>query len=153
VAILTAIAVPGFKKATEDFRLNATLEDTLGILKACRAHYLIFNEWPPNVWDDISDKLLPFVPRHLIDPNRGQGGHARRWSRRPLGQGHYDLDCVYNSMCVSLIGIKPGTADWNKCYNKFKSSIGEKYIGSYNNDRMRCIFPESAVAPWENRYY
>ncbi|MDR0756134.1 MAG: hypothetical protein LBE99_04455, partial [Puniceicoccales bacterium] len=25
VAILTAIAVPGFRKATEDFRLNATL--------------------------------------------------------------------------------------------------------------------------------
>jgi prepilin-type N-terminal cleavage/methylation domain-containing protein len=154
VAILTAIAIPGFKKATEDFRLNATLEDTLDIMKACRAYYLIFNEWPPNVWDDITDKLLPLVPRHLIDPNRGQSGGVHRWSCRPLGKAacNYDLDCVYNSVSVSLIGIVSGTADWNKCYNKFKSSIGERYIGSYTS-RMRCILPESAVVPWENRYY
>jgi hypothetical protein len=70
----------------EDFRLNTTIENTLDILKACRAHYLIFNEFPTNVWDDILGKLPPFVPRHLIDHNRGQGGHARRWSRRPLGK-------------------------------------------------------------------
>jgi prepilin-type N-terminal cleavage/methylation domain-containing protein len=155
VAILTAIAIPGFKKATEDFRLNSTLEDTLDILKACRSYYLIFNEFPPNVWDDIPDKLLPFVPRHLIDPNRGQGGHARRWSCSPLGKAacNYDLDCVYNSMRLSLIGIKPGTADWNKCYNKFKLSMDAKYISSYNNDRMCCVLPESTISPWENRYY
>jgi hypothetical protein len=156
VAILTAIAIPGFKKTTEDFRLNTTLEDTLDIMKACRAYYLIFNEFPPNIWDDIPDKLLPFVSRHLIDPNRGHAGYAHRWSRKPLGKTayNYDLDCIYNSVCVSLLGIKPSAADWNKCYNKFKSSLGEKYIGSYNNDRMRCILPESAISgTWENRYY
>jgi prepilin-type N-terminal cleavage/methylation domain-containing protein len=168
VAILTAIAVPGFKKATEDFRVNSTLEDTLSILKACRNYYLIFNEFPPNVNDDIPDKFLPFVPRYLIDPNRGKDGHAHRWNRRPLGKTayNYDLDNFMgtsnkpHSMGVSLIGIKPGIADWNKCYNKFKPIIGERYITHYNNGRMICVLPEcpgsidlNGNETWDNRYY
>jgi hypothetical protein len=163
VAILSAIAIPGFRKATEDFRLNSTLEDTLDIMKVCRAYYLIFNEWPPDVWDDIPDKLCPFVPNHLIDPNRGQSNHLHRWSHRPLGKAacNYDLDCISNSMGVSLMGISPGTADWNKCYNKFKSCLGERYItDSPWHNRMFCVLPEStgsanpnSSATWENRYY
>jgi prepilin-type N-terminal cleavage/methylation domain-containing protein len=175
VAILTAIAVPGFKKATEDFRLNATLEDTVDILKACRAYYLVFNEFPPDMGNGIPDRLLPFVPRRLIDPNKGTDNQSRaniahRWNCRPLGKTayNYDLDNVMSldykphSMGVSLIGIKPGTADWNKCYNKFKSSVGEKYITTLtpNNDRMFCVLPEcpgstdlNSNTTWDNRYY
>jgi type II secretory pathway pseudopilin PulG len=167
VAILTAIAVPGFKKVTEDFRLNATIEDTLDIIKACRSYYLIFNEFPPNIYDDIPDKLLPFVPSHLVDPTPSHG-NAHRWTRRPLGKTayNYDLDNFMSisnkphSTGVSLIGVKPGTADWNKCYNKFKSSLGEKYITTHANDRMFCVLPEcpgsidlNSNTLWENRYY
>ncbi|MDR0647706.1 MAG: hypothetical protein LBF43_04805, partial [Puniceicoccales bacterium] len=154
---------PGFRKVTEDFRLNTTLEDTVDILKACRAYYLIFNEFPPDCNDNIPDKLCPFVPRHLMNP-------SKRWNRRPLGKTayNYDLDNVmslnYNphSMGVSLINIKPGTADWNKCYNKFKSCLGEKYITTLTpvNNRMFCILPEcpgstdlNSNTTWENRYY
>jgi hypothetical protein len=170
VAILTAIAVPGFKKATEDYRLNSTVEDTLDIMKACRNYYLIFNEFPLDVdWDDILDGLLPFVPAHLIDSNHGQGGHAHRWSRRPLGKTSYgyDVDNWMNSTHrphssgVSLSGIRSGTADWNKLYNKFKSSLGEKYIATRpENSGMICTLPEcpgstdpSSNTLWENRYY
>jgi type II secretory pathway pseudopilin PulG len=169
VAILTAIAVPGFRKATEDFRLNATLEEVVDILKACRNYYLIFNEFPPNLVDDIPDKLYPFVPRHLIDPNRGQSNHAHRWARRPLGKAayKYDLDNFMNtsykphSAGVSLYNLRPNTADWNKCYNKFKSCLGEKYMADFSlHDRMFCLLPECPGAIdlnsntlWENRYY
>jgi prepilin-type N-terminal cleavage/methylation domain-containing protein len=170
VAILTIIAIPGFKKATEDFRLNSTVEDTLDIIKACRNYYLIFNEFPPNMGDDIPDKLLPFVPKHLIDPNRGTGGQVRRWNHRPLGKTayNYDLDNFMDlsqykphGMGISLYGLKQNTADWNKLYNKFKSIIGERYItlGPESN-RMFCLLPEcpgsadlNGNATWENRYY
>jgi prepilin-type N-terminal cleavage/methylation domain-containing protein len=169
VAILSAIAIPGFRKATEDFRLNSTLEDTLDIMKACRAYYLIFNEWPPNVSNDIPDKLYPFVPSHLIDP-RPSYGSLHQWNHRPLGKTayNYDLDNWMtissqrpHSMGVSLYGIK-GTADWNKIYNKFKPIIGEKYVitSVSPSDRMMCLLPEcpgstdpNSNTTWENRYY
>jgi prepilin-type N-terminal cleavage/methylation domain-containing protein len=85
VAILAAIAVPGFKKATEDFRVNSTVEDTLDILKACRAYYLIFNEFSPDCNDNIPTKLYPFVPSYLVNP-------SRKWNRRPLGNAAYNYD-------------------------------------------------------------
>ncbi|MDR0647253.1 MAG: prepilin-type N-terminal cleavage/methylation domain-containing protein, partial [Puniceicoccales bacterium] len=72
VAILTAIAIPGFKKATEDFRLNATLEDTVDIMKACRAYYLIFNEWPGDGGKNTipAGKILYFLSKHLHKGNQ-----------------------------------------------------------------------------------
>jgi prepilin-type N-terminal cleavage/methylation domain-containing protein len=169
VAILTAIAIPGFRKATEDFRLNSTLEDTVDILKACRNYYLIFNEFPSNVYNDIPAKLLPFVPSHLIDP-RPSYGNSHRWNRIPLGKTAYgyDLDNFMDtgkkphSMGVSLYGIRQNTAEWNKCYNRFKSCLGERYITTLigSNDRMFCILPEcpgstdlNSNTLWENRYY
>jgi prepilin-type N-terminal cleavage/methylation domain-containing protein len=168
VAILTAIAIPGFKKATEDFRVNSTVEDTLNIIKACRNYYLIFNEFPPNVNNDIPDKLLPFVPKYLVDPNRGKDGHAHRWNRRPLGKTayNYDVDNFMqedyspHGMGVSLYGIHQNTTDWNKLYSKFKPIIGERYIPLNWGDRMSCLLPESPGSTdlngnetWENRYY
>jgi prepilin-type N-terminal cleavage/methylation domain-containing protein len=162
VAILTAIAIPGFKKATEDFRVNTTLEDTLAILKTCRAYYLIFNEFPGDWTETIPDKLLPFAPGHLIGP-------SHRWNHKPLGKTayRYDLDNFMStgdkphSMGVSLHGITPGTDEWNKCYNKFKSCLGEKYITDFSwCTRMACFLPEcpgsmdfNSNTMWENRYY
>jgi prepilin-type N-terminal cleavage/methylation domain-containing protein len=170
VAILAAIAVPGFKKATEDFRLNATLEDTLDILKACRAYYLIFNEFPPDCSDNIPDKLCPFVPSRLIDPRPSQGS-LHRWNCRPLGKTAYNYDLENfmtngdpgvkpHSVGVALIGVREGTADWNKCYLKFRTMIEGKYIINRNNNRMACFSPEcpgsidlNSNTLWENRYY
>jgi prepilin-type N-terminal cleavage/methylation domain-containing protein len=161
VAILTAIAIPGFKKATEDFRLNATLEDTVDIMKACRAYYLIFNEWPADAGDNIETKLCPFVPNRLMNP-------SKRWNRRPLNSTAYNYDwenfvsyanTLPHSVGISLIGIKFGTAVWDKCYLKFQPVIGGKYIMS-RNDRMCCLMPEcpgstnpNSNTLWENRYY
>jgi type II secretory pathway pseudopilin PulG len=164
VAILTAIAVPGFRKATEDFRFNTVLQDILDIQKACRAYYLIFNEFPENGWNDIRDKLLPFVPRHLIDPNRGHEKHAHRWAHKAFGKYDYHVNNFVNdegTIGVSLILLMPGTTEWNKYYNKFKSHLGERYISksSFNN-RMFCILPEcpgptdlNSNTLWEDRYY
>jgi prepilin-type N-terminal cleavage/methylation domain-containing protein len=161
VTILTAIAVPGFRKATEDFRLNATLEDTLDILKAFRAYYLIFNEWPPDAGDSIDAKLCPFVPNRLMNP-------SKRWNRRPLNSTAYNYDWENflnyastspHSVGISLIGIRPDTAVWDKCYLKFQPVIKSRYIMS-RGDRMCCLMPECPgstdpydKALWENRYY
>jgi hypothetical protein len=172
VAILTAIAVPGFKKATEDYRLNSTAEDTLSILKACRNYYLIFNEFPPNMSNGIPDRLLPFVPRHLIDPNKGTDSQGRanvahRWAPRALGNYEYHVNNFMqenykpHGTGVSLYGVGYGTANWNKLYNRFKSIIGERYISPFDwKDRMFCMLPESPGSTdpdsntlWENRYY
>jgi hypothetical protein len=53
VAILTAIAIPGFRKATEDFRLNEFACNFDSLIKAFRSYYLIFNEWPADVVNNI----------------------------------------------------------------------------------------------------
>ncbi|MDR0755619.1 MAG: type II secretion system GspH family protein, partial [Puniceicoccales bacterium] len=167
VAILTAIAVPGFRKATEDFRLNATLEDTVDILKAFRAYYLIFNEFPPDatVLSAVPGRLKPFLPSRLINPATG------KWNVVPLGNKAYcyDVDNWMSSgsnrprsIGISLYGIKQSTVDWNKCYNKFKSCVGERYITPWihNNSHMICLLPEcpgstipNSTTKWENRYY
>jgi prepilin-type N-terminal cleavage/methylation domain-containing protein len=165
VAILTAIAIPGFRKATEDFRLNATLEDTVDILKACRNYYLIFNEFPPDAnWDAIPDKLRPFVPSHLMNLS------TKKWNRKPLGKAAYGYD-VENWMAdtshkpytsgVSLTGIRSNTTDLEKCYRKLRSIMDERYVIKDNtNGGMICTLPEcpgstnpSSNTTWENRYY
>jgi prepilin-type N-terminal cleavage/methylation domain-containing protein len=163
VAILAAIAIPGFRKVTEDFRLNATLEDTLDIMKACRVYYLIFNEFLPDTsTNGIPNRLRPFLPYHLIKTATGN------WNRAALGKYSYDIDNFMtssnkpHSAGVSLSGLKPNTADWNKCYNKFKSIIETRYITTRigSNDRMFCLLPEcpgstdpNSNTTWENRYY
>jgi prepilin-type N-terminal cleavage/methylation domain-containing protein len=173
VAIFTAIAVPGFRKATEDFRFNTVLQDTLDIMKACRNYYLIFNEFPPNMSNGIPDRLLPLVPKYLIDPNKGNDEHgkatiAHQWTHKALGKYDYHVNnfmgMTYkpHSMGVSLYQLKRDTADWSKCYNKFKSCLGERYITEFSPryDRMFCILPECPAPTdlnsdtlWEDRYY
>jgi prepilin-type N-terminal cleavage/methylation domain-containing protein len=166
VAILTAIAVPGFRKVTEDYRLNSTVEDTLDILKACRNYYLIFNEFPPDAGSNtVPNRLDLFIPTRLMNSSK------KSFICRPLGKTaySYDLDNFMNnddpntklrSAGVSLRNIGLGTADWNKCYNKFKSSLGEKYITVSISNRMFCFLPEcpgsmdlNSSMLWENRYY
>jgi type II secretory pathway pseudopilin PulG len=165
VAILATIAVPGFKKATEDFRLNATLEDTVDILKAFRAYYLIFNEFPSDMSSSaIPNRLLSFVPSRLINPV------THKWNVIPLGNKAYSYDIDNwmghsnkpHSIGISLCGIRKNTTDWNKCYNKFKSCIGERYITPWLhvNGYMMCLLPEcpgsttpNSNTTWENRYY
>jgi hypothetical protein len=113
------------------------------------------------------DKLCPFVPKHLINPNKGQGNQGKQWIRKALGKYEYHTNNFMNqsykphSMGVALHGLKPNTADWNKCYNKFKVCLGEKYVSSFSwNDRMLWVLPEcpgamdlNSNATWENRYY
>jgi prepilin-type N-terminal cleavage/methylation domain-containing protein len=163
VAILSAIAIPGFKKATEDFRLNSTLEDTLDIMKACRAYYLIFNEWPADTnCDDIPDRLLPFVPRHLINPERGRGDLDHSWNCKPLWNQSYCYDIDNwdgRTVAVTLLGIGEG-ADWDKIYYKLRSIIGERYVLQAYYGGMWCLFPDcpgsidlKADITCENRYY
>ncbi|MDR0647153.1 MAG: hypothetical protein LBF43_01805 [Puniceicoccales bacterium] len=161
------IAIPGFRKATEDFRLNATLEDTVDILKSFRAYYLIFNEFPPDASNStIPGRLRLFVPNRLINPATG------KWNVVPLGKKSYSYDIDNwmtissqkpHSIAISLCGIKQNTADWNKCYNKFKSCIGERYITPWlhtTGGHMMCLLPEcpgstdpNSNTTWENRYY
>ncbi|MDR0647630.1 MAG: prepilin-type N-terminal cleavage/methylation domain-containing protein, partial [Puniceicoccales bacterium] len=162
VAILAAIAIPGFRKATEDFRLNATLEDTVDILKSFRAYYLIFNEFPPDTGNSgVPARLRPFLPNRLINPATG------KWNVVPLGKKAYSYDIDNwmtissqkpHSIAISLCGIMQNTTDRNKCYNKFKSSMGARYI--YFGGFMLCLLPEcpGSTDPnnnttWENRYY
>ena len=48
VGILVLIAVPGFKKAYQDFWIQRTLSDADTLLQSCRSYYLIYNEIPPD---------------------------------------------------------------------------------------------------------
>jgi prepilin-type N-terminal cleavage/methylation domain-containing protein len=72
VAILTAIAIPGFKKATEDFRLNEFACNFDSLIKSTRAYYLIFNEWPPDPsrTNVPSGNIRYFLPSHLHKGNQ-----------------------------------------------------------------------------------
>jgi hypothetical protein len=164
VAILTAIAVPGFRKATEDFRLNATLEDTLDILKSCRAYYLIFNEFPPDA-GPLPNRLDLFIPTRLMNPSKNL------FICRPLGKTAYAYDVDNwmgnssykpHSIGVSLYRIGLNATDQEKYYRKVRSIMEERYVIKNNIDaRMICLLPEcpssnidfNSNTLWDNRYY
>ncbi|MDR0755414.1 MAG: hypothetical protein LBE99_00670 [Puniceicoccales bacterium] len=63
-------------------------------------------------------------------------------------------------MGVTLIGVRRGIADWDKCYNKFQPVLGQYVVGRHNDGRMFCALPEcpgsidlNSNTLWENRYY
>jgi prepilin-type N-terminal cleavage/methylation domain-containing protein len=66
VAILTAIAIPGFKKATEDFRLNEFACNFDSLIKAYRSYYLIFNEWPADGTENTIPAVIFFTFYRII---------------------------------------------------------------------------------------
>jgi prepilin-type N-terminal cleavage/methylation domain-containing protein len=163
VAILTAIAIPGFKKATEDFRLNSTLEDTLDILKACRTYYLIFNEFPLDAGlNAVPNRLDLFIPTHLMNSSK------KLLICRPLGKTAYTYDVDNwlttsnkpHSVGVSLASLNPNAVG-EKIRPKFQPNIGRQYMIYINNERILCLLPEcpgsnidfNSNTTWENRYY
>jgi hypothetical protein len=143
--------------------MNIYANEVVDLVKSFRAYYLIFNEFPPDAgWDEVPNKLRPFVPHHLIDSSQ------RKWNRRPLGNTAYLYDLENwvnksqyktNSSGVSLYGLK--STDLEKCYRKFRSIMEERYVIKDNgNGGMICTLPEcpgatvpSSTTPWENRYY
>ncbi|MDR2769032.1 MAG: prepilin-type N-terminal cleavage/methylation domain-containing protein [Puniceicoccales bacterium] len=71
VTILSTIAIPGFKKATEDFRLNEFACNFDSLIKSFRSYYLIFNEWPADVSNNVipSGNIRHFLQHHLYKGN------------------------------------------------------------------------------------
>jgi hypothetical protein len=87
VAILTAIAIPGFKKATEDFRLNEFACNFDSLIKSFRSYYLIFNEWlgDTNANNIPTGNIRYFLPHHLYKGNQ--------FIYRPLRNSGIAFDC------------------------------------------------------------
>ncbi|MDR0393294.1 MAG: hypothetical protein LBH52_03650 [Puniceicoccales bacterium] len=168
MAILAAIAVPGFKKATEDIRMNIYANEVLNLVKSFRAYYLIFNEFPPNATngDLIPNVLIPFIPRQYVT-NRKQG---TEWyfNCHPLGstKNWYDLDNTmtmtqhnYNTCAVAT--MLKSSSDIKPCLEKLKLIFDERFLvtdttnwvnWSHGIAKLFCVLPE-CPGKVENRYY
>ncbi|MDR0647386.1 MAG: prepilin-type N-terminal cleavage/methylation domain-containing protein [Puniceicoccales bacterium] len=72
VAILTTIAIPGFKKTMQDLKFNEFVCNFEGLIKAFRSYYLIFNEWPADVGTNAipSGNIRRFLQNHLYSGNQ-----------------------------------------------------------------------------------
>ncbi|MDR0755370.1 MAG: prepilin-type N-terminal cleavage/methylation domain-containing protein [Puniceicoccales bacterium] len=72
VAILTAVAVPGFKKTMRDLKFNEFVCNFESLIKVFRSYYLIFNEWPADGNTNIvpSGNIRYLLPNHLYRENQ-----------------------------------------------------------------------------------
>jgi prepilin-type N-terminal cleavage/methylation domain-containing protein len=160
VAILSAIAIPGFRKATEDFRLNEFACNFEGLIKAYRSHYLIFNQWPA----DVSANNIPagniryFLPNHLYKGNL--------FIYTPLRKSGIMFDCenwIGNSgasmKTVGLTAYNLGT-HFNLAWEKLQSLSDHKtHFFNINepaltkNSDIFYRFPDIPQTNNENRYY
>jgi prepilin-type N-terminal cleavage/methylation domain-containing protein len=122
VAILSAIAIPGFRKATEDFRLNECVYNIECVIKACRNYYLIFNEFPPNGSNNTvpAGNIRCFLPNHLY-----KGDWFTYVPLRKSGTG-FDFENMigWNSCSIMQAGISVRMANTNYfkiVWDKFQS--------------------------------
>ncbi|MDR2769327.1 MAG: type II secretion system GspH family protein [Puniceicoccales bacterium] len=167
VAILSAIAIPGFRKATEDIRMNIYVNEVVNLVKSFRSYYLIFNEFPPNATngDLIPNVLIPFIPRHYVTNKRK--GTEWYFNCHPLGntKNWYDLDNTmtmtqhnYNTCAVAT--MLTSSSDINPCLEKLKLIFDERFLvtdttnwvnWSYGMAKIFCVLPE-CPGKAENRY-
>jgi prepilin-type N-terminal cleavage/methylation domain-containing protein len=157
VAILTAIAVPGFRKATEDFRLNEFACNFESLIKAFRSYYLIFNEWPADSVQ-ANGNIRYFLPNHLHNGNRFVYTPFRKssayfdfenWSTRrdrvmpTIGLTARDLGSHFQLGWPKLQSL----GDYkNHFYN-----INDLHLNK--NDDIFYRFPDIPPTNNENRYY
>jgi prepilin-type N-terminal cleavage/methylation domain-containing protein len=166
VAILTAIAVPGFKKVTEDFRLNECICNTEFVIKACRNYYLIFNEFPPNGSNNTvpSGNIRCFLPNHLY-----KGDRFTYVPLKKSGSGFdFENTIGWNTCSIMQAGLSLRMANindfkimWDKLqslddYKKHVYNVNDTYL---TKDRdIYYDFPEfprktESIRKAENRYY
>ncbi|MDR2396538.1 MAG: type II secretion system GspH family protein [Puniceicoccales bacterium] len=162
VAILTIIAVPGFKKTMRDLKFNEFACNFEGLIKAFRSYYLIFNEWPADVNDHIvpSGNIRYFLQHHLYKGNQ--------FIYRPLRKStaSFDFENWINGnvrssdgavlLPIAVSARMRNTQDAQLCFNElvtldnFKGHI--YYESSWTSVAYRV--PEVAHKDCtENRYY
>ena len=66
IAILGAVAIPGFKKIYSDFKIKETYAFIDDLFSFQISSYLVYNEWPIGAnWDSIGVKQLPFLSQRV----------------------------------------------------------------------------------------
>jgi prepilin-type N-terminal cleavage/methylation domain-containing protein len=149
VAILTAIAVPGFRKATEDFRLNEFACNFDSLIKACRNYYLIFNEWP----GDTSRGYIPpgnicyFLPNHLY-----KGSQLLYSPFKKGGTTQFDFDNYMDNGTMSIKARELGTY-FQLAGEKLQSLSDHKNHFVQEGSTITYYFPDVPKPTSENRYY
>jgi prepilin-type N-terminal cleavage/methylation domain-containing protein len=160
VTILTAIAIPGFRKATEDFRLNEFACNFDSLIKAYRSYYLIFNEWPGDGGLNTvpAGRILYFLPNHLH-----KGNQLTYTPLRKSGTS-FDFENWINlkNSTVPAIGLTARSLsnDFQSAWEKLQS-LGDYKNHFYNikdvslatNRDIFYRFPDIPLTNNENRYY
>jgi prepilin-type N-terminal cleavage/methylation domain-containing protein len=158
VAILTAIAVPGFRKATEDFRLNEFAYNFESLIKACRNYYLIFNEWP----GDDSRNVVPVGNIHHFLPNHLYKGDQFIYTPLRKNDTSFDFQNWIGSSCSrKTVGLTAHLGSYFEIGWEKLQLLGDHKNHFYNvtatnltkNADVHYEFPEAPKTNNENRYY
>jgi hypothetical protein len=142
------------RKAKEDMIMNALVQETLTILKAFRAHYLIFDEFPPDIqpYKAKTVQLEALLPRAYLK-------NDRNWHVYPLNDTRNDYD--FNTWmkpgkmaagCNLEVKIKSSQADFVRCLNKFRATMDNRLLSTAGNSSILIALPEAPNAD-DNRYY
>lgn len=68
ISIVGIVIGPGLKKTYEDFKIKQTVDEVFTLINTCRAHYLIFNEFPEDTGkQEIHKTLKFFMPSHFFN--------------------------------------------------------------------------------------
>jgi hypothetical protein len=150
VAILTAIAVPGFRKVTEDFRLNEFAFNFESLIKSTRAYYLIFNEWPPDPIRGYipAGNIRYFLPNHLY----GGSGLTYRPLRINNNNTALDFDNYIGSTTMIIRARELGTYS-QSAWETLQSLGDHKNHFTREDNTIAYFFPDVPRTNNENRYY
>ena len=177
VAILSAFAIPGFKKISDDMKINQTVNDTLALIKSMRSYYLIFNEFcPDGKYEYVDSKMRPFLPSCFITDRVGHGTQINP-TCCPLNNSNYYYDVnlflgragtIPHTLSLSMVkrNNSSNKGQESQLAEKLKACLGEIYV-QYDPSPygvLNIMMPECPVSneasiltskniSCENRYY
>ncbi|MGX8716804.1 MAG: type II secretion system protein [bacterium] len=157
IALISLWALPGIKKAYEDFKVNETLDHMSTFVSGFRAHYLIESEFPGDTTPDwINIHPTWCLPSNYFTRNASNGKYYL--NIKPYRGTSYDIDSWIASGSKNFhISLYTSACDWwfSRLRKRFRSVVTKSGDGcvtveDYHEINFGIIFEDSA---WRNRYY
>ena len=156
IALFSLWALPGIKKAYEDFKTHETLDHMSTFVSGFRAYYLIESEFPGDTTPDLILMHPTWcLPSHYFTRDTLNGKYYL--NIKPY-RGTYDIDgWVASSSKNFHISLYTSDRDWwvPRLRKRFRSVVNKSGDGcitveDFYEVNYGIIFEDSA---WRNRYY
>ena len=139
VSILASIALPGFRKTIQEFRLNAFVDDYTDLIKVTWAYRLTLNEWPEDKDRNvIPPNVKPFLPKRFYNNSNNY------FIVRPLRfkESCWDFDNWLGDRNANIKGYYISARDLTNGYLQ-KAKAHLQTLDFFKN-RLACPRPQDA---------